>query len=52
MIIAGLHAAFLLFHNRAVDYVRGTGRLKEPASVFAEARRLTTWQLPLVGRRT
>jgi hypothetical protein len=43
MIIAGLHCAFLLFHNRAVDSVRGKGHLKEPMSVFAEARRLTTW---------
>ena len=43
VIIAGLHSAFLLFHNRAVDYVRSKGHLKEAASVFAEARRLTTW---------
>jgi Animal haem peroxidase len=43
LIIAGLHCGFLLFHNRAVDYVRGKGHLKEPVSVFAEARRLTTW---------
>ena len=43
VIIAGMHCAFLCFHNRAVDYVRGKGHLKEPASVFAEARRLTTW---------
>jgi Animal haem peroxidase len=43
LIIAGLQCAFLLFHNRAVDYVRGTGHLGDSASVFAEARRLTTW---------
>ena len=43
MIIAGLHCAFLLFHNRAVDYVREQGRLSDPIDVFAEARRLTTW---------
>ena len=43
LIIAGLHCAFLLFHNRAVDHVRGKGHLNEAASVFAEARRLTTW---------
>jgi heme peroxidase len=43
LIIAGLHSAFLLFHNRAVDYVRAKGHLNEPSSVFAEARRLTTW---------
>lgn len=43
LIIAGLHAAFLLFHNQAVNLVR----LEKPAisndEVFAEARRLTTW---------
>jgi hypothetical protein len=43
LIIAGLHCAFLLFHNRAVDYVRDKAHLHEPASVFAEARRLTMW---------
>ena len=43
MIIAGLHCAFLLFHNRAVDYVREQGRLSDPMDVFAHARRLTTW---------
>ena len=43
VMIAGLHCAFLLFHNRAVDYVRAEGRLSDPSLVFAEARRLTTW---------
>lgn len=43
LIISGLHCALLLFHNRAVDFVRGKGHLTQPASVFAEARRLTTW---------
>jgi Animal haem peroxidase len=43
VIIAGLHCAFLLFHNRAVDHVRRHTRLSQPADVFAEARRLTTW---------
>ena len=43
LIIAGLHCAFLLFHNRAVDYVRDQGSLTDPMEVFAEARRLTTW---------
>jgi hypothetical protein len=41
-IISGLLAAFLLFHNRAVDWARGHG-LSRPADVFVEARRLTTW---------
>ena len=41
MMIAGLHAAFLLFHNRAVDRVRANGTA--PDRVFAEARKLTTW---------
>ena len=43
LMIAGLHAAFLLFHNHAVDYVRAQGELSDPKEVFAEARRLTTW---------
>ena len=40
LMIAGLHAAFILFHNNAVDWVRerGTG-----GSAFEQARRLTTW---------
>jgi hypothetical protein len=41
LMIAGLHAAFLLFHNRVVDLVRAQGT---PSSqVFGEARRLVTW---------
>ena len=43
LIIAGLHAAFLLFHNRAVDLVRAEQPSWSPEKVFAEARRLTTW---------
>jgi hypothetical protein len=43
LVVAGLHCAFLCFHNRAVDYVRAERALKDPGSVFAEARRLTTW---------
>jgi hypothetical protein len=41
LMISGLHAAFLLFHNRVVDQVRAGGT---PANqVFNEARRLVTW---------
>ncbi|MGH2659164.1 MAG: peroxidase family protein [Actinomycetota bacterium] len=40
-IIAGLHAAFLLFHNRAVQVARGA--TSRPAELFAQARRITTW---------
>jgi Animal haem peroxidase len=43
MIIAGLHCAFLLFHNRAVDYLRAQGHLSDQLDVFTEARTLTTW---------
>jgi Animal haem peroxidase len=42
MIIEGLTAAFLKFHNRAVDYVRAQGH-SNPIEVFLEARLLTTW---------
>jgi hypothetical protein len=41
IILAGLHAAFLLFHNRAVDELRSEGTPQ--AEVFNLARRLTTW---------
>jgi hypothetical protein len=52
LVIAGLQAAFILFHNRAVDHVRHNGsdpsfasfRLSDALDdVFHEARRLTTW---------
>ncbi|HEX5900955.1 MAG TPA: heme peroxidase family protein [Solirubrobacteraceae bacterium] len=43
LIISGLHCAFLLFHNHAVDHVRAQGGLTDTMDVFAEARRLTTW---------
>ena len=43
LIIAGLHCAFILFHNNAIDHVRAQGALTQPMEVFAEARRLTTW---------
>ncbi|MBP2322217.1 hypothetical protein JOF56_002602 [Kibdelosporangium banguiense] len=41
LMIAGLQAAFLLFHNRVVDLVRAQGT---PADrVFAEAKRIVIW---------
>ena len=44
IMIAGLHAAFLKFHNRAVDHVRADGHgHARPAEVFLRARLLTTW---------
>ena len=43
IILAGLHAAFLLFHNNAVDYVAGNNRRMGPEEIYREARRLTTW---------
>ncbi len=42
LIIAGLHCAFLKFHNHAVDYVRAQG-VSDPTTVFLNARLLTTW---------
>lgn len=41
VIIAGLHAAFLKFHNNAVDVLRRDG--VSGSEVFTRARRLTTW---------
>jgi hypothetical protein len=43
LMIAGLHAAFILFHNHAVDHVRAGSRGEDACEVFNEARRLTTW---------
>jgi hypothetical protein len=43
LIISGLQAAFLLFHNRAVDRVRRDHPSWPGDVVFAEARRLATW---------
>ncbi len=42
VMLAGLHAAMLRFHNAVVDRVRA-GAETEPERVFAEARRLVTW---------
>ncbi|MCA2212903.1 peroxidase family protein [Jidongwangia harbinensis] len=41
LIIAGLHAAFILFHNRVVDRLAGDG--VPVAQRFDRARQLVTW---------
>jgi hypothetical protein len=41
LLISQLHLAFLLFHNRVVDYLREQG--VAPSDVFAEAQRLVRW---------
>ncbi|TML98081.1 MAG: twin-arginine translocation signal domain-containing protein [Actinobacteria bacterium] len=41
MMIAGLHCAFMLFHNKAVDWARDNGYTG--AATFEQARQLTTW---------
>jgi Animal haem peroxidase len=41
VIIAGLHSAFILFHNKAVELLRSDG--VSSVDGFARARRLTTW---------
>jgi hypothetical protein len=42
IVIAGLQAAFIRFHNRAVDVVAVDRRLASD-EIFRKARRLTTW---------
>jgi Animal haem peroxidase len=42
VIISGLQAAFLKFHNNAVDRLRAGGK-SDGTEVYAQARRLTTW---------
>jgi hypothetical protein len=41
LMVSGLHAAFLKFHNNAVDAVRRPG--DGPITTFARARRETVW---------
>jgi hypothetical protein len=43
LLIAGLHAAFLLFHNNVLDDVLANDPSQPPDSVFAQTRRLVTW---------
>jgi hypothetical protein len=43
LMIAGLHCAFMLFHNRSVDYVRQSQGLSDPLAEYAAARQLTLW---------
>ena len=42
VMLAGLHAAMLLFHNRVVERVRAAGET-DAERAFAAARRLVTW---------
>ena len=42
IIIGGLHAAFLVFHNKAVDHVSRRHPRMHPEELFEKARRLTT----------
>ena len=41
LMIAGLQAAFIMFHNKAVDLVAGDRR--DSSEVYRKARQLTTW---------
>ena len=43
LIIAGLHAACLLFHNKAVDFIGTNDRRQSSSEVFEKARQLTRW---------
>jgi hypothetical protein len=43
IVIAGLHAAFLLFHNHAVDVVLSDIPKGPPMAIFERARNLTRW---------
>ena len=43
LMLAQLHAAFLLFHNRAVDYVKARDRRADDDEAFERAQRLTRW---------
>ena len=43
MMISGLQAAFIMFHNHAVDVIKDDDRRLDSEEVFEKARRLTTW---------
>jgi hypothetical protein len=43
IMLAGLHAAVLLFHNKAVDHVKARNPSGDDDEVFQEAQRLTRW---------
>jgi heme peroxidase len=43
LMIAGMHAAFLLFHNHAVDLVRSQNPGITDNDAYFQARRLTLW---------
>jgi hypothetical protein len=43
VIVAGMHAAAIMFHNRAVDVVAAADRRDSPEEVFRKAQRLTQW---------
>ncbi len=43
MMIAGLHTAFLLFHNHAVDLVRSQNPTITDVQAYFQAHRLTVW---------
>jgi Animal haem peroxidase len=43
VILSGLHAAFLQFHNNAVDYVRAAAPSVGALAAFERARRETRW---------
>ncbi len=43
LMLAGLHAAFLMFHNNAVDLIRSADCLFSDAETFLMARQMTTY---------
>ncbi len=43
LVISGLHAAFLKFHNRVVDLVRSQNPSGSTDAIFTQARQIVTW---------
>ena len=48
VVISGLQAAFIKFHNRMVDKVRDDDRRADTSEVFREARNQTRWHYQLM----
>src|SRR5215831_4249773 len=43
IMLAGIHAAIILFHNNVVDLLEKQNRRDSPDEIFRKARRIVTW---------
>ncbi len=50
VILSGIQAAFIAFHNRVVDHLRTSSTSMTPLRTYLEARRLVTWHYQWIVR--